>query len=916
MTTAARYLLVLLLVLAPAARSQQSTPAESATDEAVRRQEGMILLRKVLAEAAESRQKQDLAGASRLYEEAYRLVQKVGVGIDAETQETISGLSAVRVELARQAQRRKDFQEAALHINRVLAVDPKNPEALKLKKENDLALEALLGRTPSKEIVDLLPEAKNARIRAGTLVQDGKLCYEMGRLEEAEAKLNEAIKLDPKNEAAYYYIKLIEEARYSVDAKKREIMAKNKGVEMEKAWLPPTQREQLPTPNPLADTYVGSVDINQVHTGPGRNAIQSKLHRIVLNEVNFDGLPLPQVLQHLADQALQRDPDKLGINFLLNPNVAAGAAPPPLLDPTTGNLIPAPAPEPLDMNNVMVRINPAMRNMRLIDVLEAVVKVADKPIKYSIEEYAVVISQRPAEAAPLETRIFKINPNTFIEGLNAVGTFPLGSFIQSNNSGGGGGGGQGGGGGGGFGGGGGGGFGGGGGGGGGVFDIPRVYVSGGGGGGGFGGGGGQGGGGGLGGGGGGGGGLPGVTSTNLTQAVQDTVRGFFTAAGVNMLPPNQLYFNDRTGVLMVRATSQELDIIQKAIEVLNVAPPQLTIEAKFVEIGQEDSKALGFDWFLGNTLMRNGGIGMQGGTAPSFAGSPSTANPGGTFPGSFGIPSFGPQATDGQVTSGMRANGGAAGAPSVMTITGILTDPQFRVVIHAIENRSGTDLMAAPKITTLSGRQTQIQVVDIRTIVTGNNVGGTTGGGGAGVGGVATGGGGAVGGIQPTTAAIPFGPVLDVIPYVSADGYSIQMTLIPSITEFLGYDTETARLFTTQLVLGSGNTVATPIEAQLPLPMFRSRQVVTSCNVWDGQTVVLGGLLAETVEKVKDKVPVIGDLPLIGRLFRSEGQRTRKKNLIIFVTPTIIDPAGNPVHTPDYLPYDPNAVPPQMPVKQ
>jgi len=54
----------------------------------------------------------------------------------------------------------------------------------------------------------------------------------------------------------------------------------------------------------------------------------------------------------------------------------------------------------------------------------------------------------------------------------------------------------------------------------------------------------------------------------------------------------------------------------------------------------------------------------------------------------------------------------------------------------------------------------------------------------------------------------------------------------------------------------------------------------------------------------------------VGRLFRSEGQRTRKKNLLIFVTPTIIDPAGNPVHTPDYLPYDPNAVPPQMPVKQ
>jgi general secretion pathway protein D len=89
--------------------------------------------------------------------------------------------------------------------------------------------------------------------------------------------------------------------------------------------------------------------------------------------------------------------------------------------------------------------------------------------------------------------------------------------------------------------------------------------------------------------------------------------------------------------------------------------------------------------------------------------------------------------------------------------------------------------------------------------------------------------------------------------------------------------------------------------------------MVTSCNVWDGQTVVLGGLLAEDVTKVKEKVPVIGDLPLVGRLFRSESSKTRKTNLLIFVTPTIIDPAGNRVHSVDSLPYDPNSIPPQPP---
>lgn len=160
--------------------------------------------------------------------------------------------------------------------------------------------------------------------------------------------------------------------------------------------------------------------------------------------------------------------------------------------------------------------------------------------------------------------------------------------------------------------------------------------------------------------------------------------------------------------------------------------------------------------------------------------------------------------------------------------------------------------------------------------------------------------------VQPIPAQIPFGPVLDVIPYVAADGYSIELNLVPTLTEFLGYDTENSRQF--QTVVGTGQTVQ-----PTPLPRFRVRQITTSAVVWDGQTIVLGGLISENVRKQKDKVPVLGDIPLLGRLFRSESTSTSKKNLVVFVTPTIIDPAGNRVHTPDNLPYDPNSVPAARP---
>ena len=206
-------------------------------------------------------------------------------------------------------------------------------------------------------------------------------------------------------------------------------------------------------------------------------------------------------------------------------------------------------------------------------------------------------------------------------------------------------------------------------------------------------------------------------------------------------------------------------------------------------------------------------------------------------------------------------------------------------------------------------------VADVRTIVTGVNLqqnasGGNTGGGGTGF---QNGGGGVGSTIQYNVQTIPFGPELNVIPYVSADDVSVQLTLIPSFTEFVGYDDPGQFNPSAQSV--AGNSLGIPLTAQLPLPRLRTRQIVTSAIVWDGQTVVLGGLIAEESRKQRDKVPILGDLPLVGRLFTSEASVTAKKNLVIFVTPTIIDPSGKRVNDPNNMPYDPNATPPQAAFK-
>jgi general secretion pathway protein D len=393
------------------------------------------------------------------------------------------------------------------------------------------------------------------------------------------------------------------------------------------------------------------------------------------------------------------------------------------------------------------------------------------------------------------------------------------------------------------------------------------------------------------------GGMPGQLGANGQPTVMPEVKS--------------LFFNDRTGILVVRANLTDLEVIENAIQVLNVAPPQVQIEAKFAEITQTDGRAIGFDWFLGNFLMRNQSLGLSGGTAPSFNGGRSSAsNPEGTFPGSdlagTSIPVSG---SDGKLTSGLRnVDSNQSAIPTLATFSGILTDPQFRVVIKALEQRDGVDLLASPKVTTVSGRQAQIKVSDVRRVVLGLNSNQSSGGQGI----AQTGGGAGFNPIvQPTVGfdynsqPLPFGPTLDVIPYVDADDVSIQMSIIPAFSEFIGYD-DPGDFVPVQ----TGANVA-PVRARLPLPRFRLRQVTTSTIVWDGQTVVLGGLIAEDVKKTRDKIPVLGDIPLLGRFFRSEAASNSKKNLVIFVTPTIIDPAGKRVHTADNLPIDPNTIPVQ-----
>ncbi len=229
-------------------------------------------------------------------------------------------------------------------------------------------------------------------------------------------------------------------------------------------------------------------------------------------------------------------------------------------------------------------------------------------------------------------------------------------------------------------------------------------------------------------------------------------------------------------------------------------------------------------------------------------------------------------------------------APALLSVAGIFTNPQFQVVLRALNQQKGVDLVSAPKVTTKSGQRATIQIVREFRYPTEYDLPQVTQTPGS----IYT-------PATPTTPTSfetkPVGITLEVEPTVGPDGYTIDLILSPRVVEFDGfinYGSPISTVVTAVGVVGiSANFLVT--DNVINKPVFSTREVTTEVTVYDGQTVVLGGLMREDIQKTEDKVPILGDIPLAGRLFRTKADQHIKRNLIMFVTASLLDPAGQPL---------------------
>ncbi len=351
------------------------------------------------------------------------------------------------------------------------------------------------------------------------------------------------------------------------------------------------------------------------------------------------------------------------------------------------------------------------------------------------------------------------------------------------------------------------------------------------------------------------------------SATSEALKKFFADRGVPFDEGTSIAYDKRAGKLIVTNTPDNLRRLEALMRGLDIQTPLVLIEAKLLEIGVNDLDELGFDWVLNNTnanLNPNWNAGGNGTAGISkILRSYNTADSGNPYNSTTG-------ASDKILNEfKLLPNFGKDGAYNLY------------VTINAISQNTRTEVLSSPKVIATSGSTALIRLVEERYFPTSwedpeiQTSNGTItidppspefG--------------------EPTDIGIRF----EVTPTVSPNNYTISLQLNPQVLKFEQWDIY-------QIVIRRQRN-ADPVQEDtydVKMPVISRRDLNTNVKVYDGETVVLGGMLRDSKADRNDKWPGLGDIPLVGRLFSSQMTRSDKKNLLIFVTTRLVNNDGVPV---------------------
>jgi general secretion pathway protein D len=299
-----------------------------------------------------------------------------------------------------------------------------------------------------------------------------------------------------------------------------------------------------------------------------------------------------------------------------------------------------------------------------------------------------------------------------------------------------------------------------------------------------------------------------------------------------------------TNSLVVTASRDDYTRLKRVVELLDIARKQVFVETVIMEVSDQRINDNGVSW--------HGGM-----PAATNAGSPVSVI------GARGSSSISPAASllDGSLLAGLGLGifGEAINVP-IAGVEGGLDIPAFGVVLRFLQEDQGTNVLSSPNILTLDNEEATIEIGETVPFPTGGSLGSLAGAAGAA---------GGYGGFP----SISF----------TREDVGIILRLTPQINES---DWVTLDVYQEISEVKEGSTTDTLTSGG---PTTTKRSAETHISVQSNQTVVIGGLMQEVETESESKIPILGDIPLIGALFRNKRKTKRKTNLLIFLTPHVID---------------------------
>ncbi len=776
-------------------RELKKIAKETAQQEEIRRQAAEADARKSAEAGFRSMSDGDYASADQSFSAA--LGNLPDRPQTAELRQQISwGLAEAQYLRARElVQKNERLPEARKLVDSALANAPDHRGAQALsKKLAKLEALALIPKDPADQ------EATISKAQdISSMYDEARQWYMLKDYDRSSALFEKILVRDPYHKSAMRYLRKIEADKFKLATYEREARVQGMVTDVRKSWSPPA-KSSFEMPEDVGRS--GGVD-----TKPGSAQLQAKMEEIIIPLVEFRQANIADVVAFLVEASINADPEKKGVNIILNLGQSGGAM----------VSTPAPAPEAAaaddwggfggeDLGAEMpmsggaaagVRdITLSLRRISMLNAIKYITEVAN--LKYRIEDSAVIITPIDAPVGNIITRMYPVQPSFMDVVVEREAPAASDDEFQS-------------------------------------------------------------------------------MAGNVSVTKSD-VKTFFEKAGVKFPAGASITYNSAISQLIVANTADNLETFERILQQINIVPNQVEIEARFIEVEQGDLEELGLQWILNDNYefaTKNDGSGQRMQVNANNEGF------------SQGLRFFNYNVDNFRTSPASPITRGLSQTPlgGILSASSVLTNPEVTVVLQALSQHGASDLLSAPRVTTRSGVNAQIQVVkeiiyptefDLTqpTVDTDGNVT-----------------------MAPIVTPGTFetretGVILNVTPTVGPDGYTIDLVMAPEVAELVDW----IQYGSTITISGSDTYFF-----NMPQPVFTSRNVTTSIVIWDGQTVVMGGLIREELTTIKDKVPILGDIPVLGWLFRSEGQNSKKMNLLIFVTARLVDPAGRPIHSDDNM---------------